>query len=157
MLRRQRQMCIRDRYSNECNVIAIKQSKIKDIVNSRTSEDDDIYYATLESFYMSESGEEKSSKNDVALFAKDMTDAKAKLDSYMKQGLSDMAVVKIVQTKFLDVIPCSIGANGENWLSFLCHTLYLICNFVQGQGGIRRPCAFKLNQIKIHHGRNYIK
>ena len=35
-------------YSNECNVIAIKQSKIKDIVNSRTSEDDDIYYATLE-------------------------------------------------------------------------------------------------------------
>ena len=101
-------------YSNECNVIAIKQSKIKDIVNSRTSEDDDIYYATLESFYMSESGEEKSSKNDVALFAKDMTDAKAKLDSYMKQGLSDMAIVKIVQTKFLDVIPCSIGANGEN-------------------------------------------
>ena len=101
-------------YSNECNVIAIKQSKIKDIVNSRTSEDDDIYYATLESFYMSESGEEKSSKNDVALFAKDMTDAKAKLDSYMKQGLSDMAIVKIVQTKFLDVIPCSIGANGGN-------------------------------------------
>lgn len=101
-------------YSNECNVIAIKQSKIKDIVNSRTSEDDDIYYATLESFYMSESGEEKSSKNDVALFAKDMTDAKAKLDSYMKQGLSDMAIVKIVQTKFLDVIPCSIGANSEN-------------------------------------------
>ena len=101
-------------YSNECNVIAIKQSKIKDIVNSRTSEDDDIYYATLESFYMSESGEEKSSKNDVALFAKDMTDAKAKLDSYMKQGLSDMAIIKIVQTKFLDVIPCSIGANGEN-------------------------------------------
>lgn len=101
-------------YSNECNVIAIKQSKIKDIVNSRTSEDDDIYYATLESFYMSESGEEKSSKNDVALFAKDMTDAKAKLDSYMKQGLSDMAIIKIVQTKFLDVIPCSIGANVEN-------------------------------------------
>lgn len=101
-------------YSNECNVIAIKQSKIKDIVNSRTSEDDDIYYATLESFYMSESGEEKSSKNDVALFAKDMTDAKAKLDSYMKQGLIDMAIIKIVQTKFLDVIPCSIGANGEN-------------------------------------------
>ena len=101
-------------YSNECNVIAIKQSKIKDIVNSRTSEDDDIYYATLESFYMSESGEEKSSKNDVALFAKDMTDAKAKLDSYMKQGLSDMAIIKIVQTKFLDVIPCSISANGEN-------------------------------------------
>ena len=101
-------------YSNECNVIAIKQSKIKDIVNSRTYEDDDIYYATLESFYMSESGEEKSSKNDVALFAKDMTDAKAKLDSYMKQGLSDMAIIKIVQTKFLDVIPCSIGANVEN-------------------------------------------
>lgn len=101
-------------YSNECNVIAIKQSKIKDIVNSRTSEDDDIYYATLESFYMSESGEEKSSKNDVALFAKDMTDAKAKLDSYMKQGLSDMAIVKIVQTKFLDVIPCATATYGGN-------------------------------------------
>ena len=91
-------------YNNECNVIAIKQAKIKDIVNSRMDDNEDIYYATLESFYMSESGEEKSSKTDVALFAKNMTDAKNKLDAYLKQGLQDMSIFKITKTKFLDVI-----------------------------------------------------
>lgn len=91
-------------FDNKCNVVAIKQSKVMDILNSRTDEEQDIYYATLESFYMSESGDEKSSKSDVALFAHDMTDAKEKLDSYMKQGLQDMSIFKIAKTKFLDVI-----------------------------------------------------
>ena len=83
---------------------AIKQSKLKEIVNSRVNEDDEIFYATLESYYMSESGEEKASKSEVAVFATNMTDAKTKLDAYMKQGLDDMAIVKIAKTKFLDLI-----------------------------------------------------
>ena len=91
-------------FSNECNVIAIKQSKIKDIVNSRMDGEDEIYYATLEQYYISETGDEKSTKTDVALFAKDMTDAKSKLDAYLKQGLQDMSIFKITKTKFLDVI-----------------------------------------------------
>ena len=91
-------------FSNECNVIAIKQSKIKDIINSRMDDEEDIYYATLEQYYISESGDEKSTKTDVALFAKDMTDAKSKLDAYLKQGLQDMSIFKITKTKFLDVI-----------------------------------------------------
>ena len=85
-------------------VNAIKQSKLKEIVNSRMNEDDEIFYATLESYYMSESGEEKASKSEVAVFAINMTDAKTKLDAYMKQGLDDMAIVKIAKTKFLDLI-----------------------------------------------------
>lgn len=91
-------------YQNECNVVAVKQSKIKDIVNSRMDENEDIYYATLEQYYISETGDEKSTKTDVALFAKDMTDAKSKLDAYLKQGLQDMSIFKITKTKFLDVI-----------------------------------------------------
>lgn len=91
-------------YQNECNVVAVKQSKIKDIVNSRMDEEDDIYYATLEQYYISETGDEKSTKTDVALFAKDMTDAKSKLDAYLKQGLQDMSIFKITKTKLLDVI-----------------------------------------------------
>lgn len=91
-------------FDNNCNVVAIKQSKVMDILNSRMDEEQDIYYATLESFYMSESGDEKSSKSDVALFAHDMTDAKDKIDSYVKQGLEDMSIFKITKTKFLDVI-----------------------------------------------------
>ena len=91
-------------FSNECNVIAIKQSKIKDIINSRMDDEEDIYYATLEQYYISETGDEKSTKTDVALFAKDMTDAKSKLDAYLKQGLQDMSIFKITKTKFLDVI-----------------------------------------------------
>ena len=91
-------------FSNECNVIAIKQSKIKDIINSRMDDEEDIYYATLEQYHITELGDEKSSKTDVALFAKDMTDAKNKLDAYLKQGLQDMSIFKITKTKFLDVI-----------------------------------------------------
>ena len=91
-------------YQNECNVVAVKQSKIKDIINSRMDENEDIYYATLEQYHITELGEEKSSKTDVALFAKDMTDAKSKLDAYLKQGLQDMSIFKITKTKFLDVI-----------------------------------------------------
>ena len=91
-------------FSNECNVIAIKQSKIKDIINSRMDDEEDIYYATLEQYHITELGDEKSSKTDVALFAKDMTDAKSKLDAYLKQGLQDMSIFKITKTKFLDVI-----------------------------------------------------
>ena len=91
-------------FSNECNVIAIKQSKIKDIINSRMDDEEDIYYATLEQYYISETGDEKSTKTDVALFAKDMTDAKSKLDAYLKQGMHDMSIFKITKTKFLDVI-----------------------------------------------------
>ena len=91
-------------FSNECNVIAIKQSKIKDIINSRMDDEEDIYYATLEQYYISETGDKKSTKTDVALFAKDMTDAKSKLDAYLKQGLQDMSIFKITKTKFLDVI-----------------------------------------------------
>lgn len=91
-------------FDNKCNVVAIKQSKVLDILNSRMDEEQDIYYATLESFYINESGDEKSSKSDVALFANDMTDAKDKIDSYVKQGLEDMSIFKITKTKFLDVI-----------------------------------------------------
>ena len=91
-------------FNSECVVNAIKQSKLKEIVNSRVNEDDEIFYATLESYYMSESGEEKASKSEVAVFATNMTDAKTKLDAYMKQGLDDMAIVKIAKTKFLDLI-----------------------------------------------------
>ena len=93
-----------EEFNNECVVNDIKQSKLKEIVNSRVNEDDEIFYATLESYYMSESGEEKASKSEVAVFATNMTDAKTKLDAYMKQGLDDMAIVKIAKTKFLDLI-----------------------------------------------------
>lgn len=93
-----------EEFNNESVVNAIKQSKLKEIVNSRVNEDDEIFYATLESYYMSESGEEKASKSEVAVFATNMTDAKTKLDAYMKQGLDDMAIVKIAKTKFLDLI-----------------------------------------------------
>lgn len=91
-------------YQNGCNVVAVKQSKIKDIINSRMDDEEDIYYATLEQYHITELGDEKSSKTDVALFAKDMTDAKSKLDAYLKQGLQDMSIFKITKTKFLDVI-----------------------------------------------------
>ena len=91
-------------YQNGCNVVDVKQSKIKDIINSRMDDAEDIYYATLEQYHITELGDEKSSTTDVALFAKDMTDAKSKLDAYLKQGLQDMSIFKITKTKFLDVI-----------------------------------------------------
>ena len=57
-------------FSNNENVVtAIKQSKILAFVNKRISDEQAIYFATIENIIIDDSGAEKSSKYVVGLFA----------------------------------------------------------------------------------------
>lgn len=92
-------------FNNENNVIAIKQCKLMEFVNSRADDEQSIYYATIESIFIDENtGEEKATKYVVGLFAKSIDEANKIVNNYMKQGLSDLTLVGIKRTKIVDLL-----------------------------------------------------
>ena len=89
------------------DVISIKRSKLKEIVNEKPFNDDTckIYVAQIvDHFVDMETEETKDIKYSVALFAHDMKEAHQAIEQYMKQGLEDMDLVGIKETKFNDVL-----------------------------------------------------
>lgn len=92
-------------YNNENKVVAIKQSKVREFVNQRIDDEEYIYIATVEDIFLDEeSGEEKRTKYEVGLFAKDVNSAMKLINDYLKQGMEDFELVKVVKTKFLEII-----------------------------------------------------
>lgn len=92
-------------YNGENDVVAIKQSKIREFVNEKTDEEENIYLATIVSIFIDEStGTEKETKYLVGLWASDIDDANKKVKEYMKQGLDDLVLVAIKKSKFVDVL-----------------------------------------------------
>ena len=93
-------------YNNECEVVSIKQSKVREFINERNDEKDEIIYiAVIEDTFINEnSGDVKKIKSEVGLFADDMKNASRITHEYMKQGLNDMELVRIYKTNFLEII-----------------------------------------------------
>ena len=91
-------------YNNENNVVAIKASKVREFINKREDEEQDIYIAVIEDTFISDDGESKKTKYEVGLFSVDISTANKTTHEYMKQGLNDMELVKIYKTKFLEII-----------------------------------------------------
>jgi hypothetical protein len=92
-------------FNNENNVVAIKQCKIMEFVNSRADIEQFIYYATIESTFVDENtGEEKATKYVVGLFAKSIDEANKIANQYMEQGLADLTLVGIRKTKIVDLL-----------------------------------------------------
>lgn len=88
-------------------VVSIKtNNKIREIINEKPIDDDEckIFYATICDFFTNEDGSQKEIPYIVVAFAHDMTEAKAAVDQYMRQGLEDMELKKLVETKMLDVL-----------------------------------------------------
>lgn len=85
------------------DVIAIKQSNLREFANDPI-EDADIYFATIEDTFISELGDEKTTKYKVALYAKSTTEANKVVNEFMKQGLNDMKCVEIKKTNFIEQI-----------------------------------------------------
>lgn len=89
------------------DVISVKRSKLKEIVNERPFNDDTckIYVAQIVDHFVDlETEETKDIKYSVALFAHDMNEAHQAIEQYMKQGLEDMDLVGIKETNFTDVL-----------------------------------------------------
>lgn len=88
-------------------VVSIKtNNKIREIINEKPVGDDEckIFYATICDFFTNEDGSQKEIPYIVVAFAHDMTEAKAAVDQYMRQGLEDMELKKIAETKVKNVL-----------------------------------------------------
>lgn len=87
----------------DLDVIDVKRSKVKEIINSRANDNDIIFIADVETKTINEEGEEIEYVYKWALFAVDFDDAYRKVNEYLKQGY-DMSCVGMKKTKFIDII-----------------------------------------------------
>ena len=88
-------------------VVSIKtNNKIREIINEKPTDDDEckIFYATICDFFTDDNGNVKEIPYVVVAFAHDMTEAKAAIDQYMRQGLENMELKAIKKTNFVDVL-----------------------------------------------------
>ena len=85
------------------DVIAVKRSRIKEIINTRQSEDDLIWMAELQDTFVDDDGKEKYIKYKVVLYSKTFDTAKAFISEYIKQGYN-LALVSLKLTKFEEVL-----------------------------------------------------
>ena len=88
-------------------VVSIKtNNKIREIINEKPTDDDEckIFYATICDFFTDDNGKVREIPYIVVAFAHDITEAKAAVDQYMRMGLEDMELKKLIETKFEDVL-----------------------------------------------------
>ncbi len=95
-----------EEFSNETDfeVTGIKISKLKEIVNKPPQGEYKIYFATICDHFITEEGDDKELKYVVALHAGDINEAHQTVKQYMQQGLEDMELVAIKETKYLEVL-----------------------------------------------------
>lgn len=89
---------------NEVDVVGVKRSKIKEILNTCQHNDDLIWQAELMDVFHDDEGNEKEIKYKTILFAQSFDSAKAFISEYMRQGYDDMSLVSLKLTKFNEVI-----------------------------------------------------
>ena len=87
----------------ELDVVDIKRSKIKEIANGRTSDDENLWMSELLSVFVEDDGTEKEIKNKVLFFATTYDKANAFITQYVKQGYN-MEIVSTKKTHFIDVL-----------------------------------------------------
>ena len=85
------------------DVIDVKRSKIKEILNSRDTGDDKIFVADIADVQHNDDGEEVEIGYKVALFAPNVDAAYNYIKSYLKQGYN-MTLVGLKKTKYNEVI-----------------------------------------------------
>ena len=92
-------------YYRDIEAVSIKQSKIKEFANSRTSDNEDVYIITLESTFINENtGEESTTKYEIGMFATSIPDATKKAEEYCRQGFADLNIIGVKRTKWIDII-----------------------------------------------------
>lgn len=90
-------------YNLDGDVVAIKRSNLYEIVNEFDT-NDKYFKAKLASYFVDEKGKEKVTFYHVLVNADNMDNANKKMKEYINQGLSDMSLVEIKETKIISVI-----------------------------------------------------
>ncbi len=88
----------------ECEVVAVTMSRVMDIVNPKTDEDEVVYKAIIASVFIDDNDVEKETKYPVLVWAKSLEEATNRIIGYMKEGLSDMSLHSITKTKIVEII-----------------------------------------------------
>lgn len=88
---------------NAIDIIAIKRSRLKEIANKRTKEDENVYVAEIADKQINDNDEEVELIYKVALFATFIDDAYAFAKEYLSQGY-DMHLVGLRKTRIKDVL-----------------------------------------------------
>lgn len=89
-------------YNNECDVCAIKRSKVTEIVNAKEDEKP-FFRVVVCDVFTNDDGVEKEIDYQVLVCAKDVKSANEKVLEHMKQGYN-MEVKSVSRTKILDLI-----------------------------------------------------
>lgn len=89
---------------NELDVVGVKRSKIKEILNTCQHNDDLIWQAEFMDVFHDDDGNEKEIKYKTILFAQSFDSAKAFISEYMRQGYDNMSLVSLKLTKFKNVL-----------------------------------------------------
>lgn len=89
-------------YNGECDVTAIKRSKITEIINEKEF-DKHFFKAIVFDVLTNDNGDEKEIDYHILVCAKDVKDATEKTLEWIKQGYN-MELKSISRTKFLDCL-----------------------------------------------------
>lgn len=89
--------------NTEGDVIAIKRSNVREIVNEN-EEKEHYFKATIVDVFIDDNEKEKELKYYVLIRADNLTEATAKANEYMRQGLADMRLDGVLKTKILELL-----------------------------------------------------
>lgn len=99
----QAEQVIIQHYDGNCDVLAIKKSKVREFVNDKTLDNEDIYVTTITQTYEF-NGKMTKMKYKVALYATSIQEATQRTQHYMAQGLDDMVCEEMKKTDFIEVL-----------------------------------------------------
>ena len=85
------------------DVTDVKRSKLKEVLNERSSNEEQIWMAELMDIFVDDDGNEKPIKYKTILFATTFDKAKAFVSEYMKQEYN-LELISLKLTKFNDVL-----------------------------------------------------
>lgn len=87
----------------DMDVIALKRSQVREVVNGRTREDEKVWLAEVEDTFTDDDGNEKPVVYKVMLYAKTFDEAYEFMNKYLKQGFN-MQLVNVKKTSIIDVL-----------------------------------------------------
>lgn len=91
-------------YSLDGDVVAVKRSNVKEIVNENEEKQHYFKATIVDTFIDDKTEKEKELKYYVLIRADDLSEATAKAKEYMRQGLQDMRLDGIVKTNILELL-----------------------------------------------------
>ena len=87
------------------DVTSIKRSKLREVVNTRSTDKEKVFVVDVASTFIDEdTEEEKVTIYKMALYAENYDMAYKRITEYLKQGYSDLEIVSLKKTSFIDIL-----------------------------------------------------